>query len=119
VLEATLVVRADGLYARVDDSSALWGPLFGETSAGDGDTIVLNVSQDGRPFVVAPAPLGLLTFAAGSGAPSVAVGVDGTIYLDVTSGRMYGPKAAGAWPSTLIGTLVRDATTDEPPAKGA
>ena len=33
------------------------------------------------------------------------------IYLDYTNGRMYGPKAAGAWPGTPIGILVRDATT--------
>jgi hypothetical protein len=64
-------------------------------------------------------PSGASTFTAGTGAPSAGVGVDGAIYLDTASGRMYGPKAAGAWPSSPIGILVRDATTYDQLAKGA
>jgi uncharacterized protein DUF5907/collagen triple helix repeat protein len=50
-------------------------------------------------------------FVAGTGAPAAGTGVNGAIYLDVATGRMYGPKAAGAWPATPIGILMRDATT--------
>lgn len=41
----------------------------------------------------------------GSGAPSSGTGVDGNFYLDQTAHVLYGPKAAGAWPSgtSLVG----------------
>lgn len=54
---------------------------------------------------------GASTFVTGTGAPTAGTGVDGAVYLDASNGRMYGPKAAGAWPATAIGILVRDATT--------
>lgn len=63
-------------------------------------------------------PSGASTFMAGTGAPSAAVGVDGAMYLDVSNGRFYGPKAAGAWPPTPIGILMRDATTYDMESKG-
>ena len=53
-----------------------------------------------------------------SGAPGAGVGVDGGIYLDYASGRMYGPKAAGAWPGTPIGRLVTDSMTYAQEAAG-
>jgi hypothetical protein len=42
----------------------------------------------------------------GNGAPSALVGNDGDFYIDKTAWRIYGPKAAGAWPGSsqsLIG----------------
>lgn len=63
-------------------------------------------------------PSGASTFVSGAGAPTAGVGVDGAIYLDTVNGRMYGPKAAGAWPGLPIGILVRDATTYDQLAKG-
>jgi hypothetical protein len=63
-------------------------------------------------------PSGAATFLSGTGAPGAGVGVDGAIYLDVSNGRMYGPKTAGAWSATPIGILVRDATTYDQLAKG-
>jgi len=56
-------------------------------------------------------PSGASTFVAGTGPPTGATGVDGAMYLDTASGRFYGPKAAGTWPATPVGILVRDATT--------
>jgi Collagen triple helix repeat (20 copies) len=56
-------------------------------------------------------PSGASTFVSGVGAPTAGVGVDGALYLDTVSGRMYGPKAAGAWPAAPIGRLVTDAMT--------
>lgn len=64
-------------------------------------------------------PSGASTFVTGTGAPSAGLGVDGAVYLDAASGRFYGPKAAGAWPSTAIGILVRDATTYDQLAHGS
>jgi hypothetical protein len=53
-----------------------------------------------------PGPSGASTFVSGVGAPSAGVGVDGAIYLDVSSMRLWGPKASGAWPSVAIGRIV-------------
>jgi PKD repeat protein len=58
------------------------------------------------------------SFVSGTGTPTAAVGATGAIYLDVTSGLRYGPKAAGAWPGTPIAypaSTPADATTS---AKG-
>jgi hypothetical protein len=41
----------------------------------------------------------------GSGAPAGGTGVNGDFYIDTAAWDIYGPKAAGAWPSgvSLIG----------------
>ena len=39
------------------------------------------------------------TIRTGSGAPTGATGVDGDYYFDTVAGVLYGPKAAGAWPT--------------------
>jgi hypothetical protein len=46
------------------------------------------------------------TVLSGSGAPGVGTGVDGDFYIDITSTRIYGPKASGAWGSgtSMVGT---------------
>jgi hypothetical protein len=54
---------------------------------------------------------GAASFVSGTGAPTAGVGVDGSIYLDTTTGRMWGPKTAGAWPSTAFGRLLPLAPT--------
>jgi hypothetical protein len=54
VLEGELVVQAGERWARVDGSAALWGPLIGGTGLDAGTTVVLAISQDGRPFVIYP-----------------------------------------------------------------
>lgn len=51
-------------------------------------------------------PSGAATFLSGAGAPTSGVGVDGSIYLDTASLRLWGPKAAGVWPSTALGRLM-------------
>jgi hypothetical protein len=50
-------------------------------------------------------------FLAGTGAPAAGVGFNGAIYLDTASLRLWGPKAAGAWPGTALGRLVPLAPT--------
>jgi hypothetical protein len=74
-----------------------------------------NQAVAGNDARLAAAPA---TFATGSGAPTAGVGADGGVYLDYVSGRFYGPKAAGAWPSTPLGVLVQDATTYDRLSKG-
>ena len=59
----------------------------------------------------ATGPSGASTFVSGTGAPTAGMGVDGAIYLDTASGRMYGPKSAGAWPGTSFGRVVPLAPT--------
>lgn len=51
------------------------------------------------------------TIRSGAGAPSAGTGNDGDFYFDTTAGRLYGPKAAGAWPATgtsLVGPAGAD-----------
>ena len=59
----------------------------------------------------AQGPSGASTFVSGTGAPSAGTGVDGSIYLDTATGRMWGPKAAGAWPGAAFGRLLELAPT--------
>jgi len=47
-----------------------------------------------------------VTFVSGTGPPSGTVGDNGAVYLDRTSLRFYGPKAAGAWPGTAFARLM-------------
>jgi hypothetical protein len=47
-------------------------------------------------------PSGASTFVSGAGAPTAGVGVDGAIYLDTATRRLWGPKTAGAWPSSAF-----------------
>jgi hypothetical protein len=54
----------------------------------------------------AQGPSGASTFMQKAGAPTATDGVDGAVCLDTTTGRMWGPKASGAWPATPIGRLV-------------
>lgn len=56
-------------------------------------------------------PSGASTFVSGSGAPTAGIGVDGAIYTDTASGKMWGPKAAGAWPAAPFGRLLLPGNT--------
>lgn len=53
----------------------------------------------------------------GSGAPGAGLGVDGDLYLNLSTGDFYGPKASGAWGSPVLATglnaLVAAAATSE------
>lgn len=64
--------------------------------------------------------IGAADYIAGSGAPTAGDGVDGNYYLDVTTGDIYGPKAAGVWPGTTVGNAyTNQLATVAPPAVGA
>lgn len=55
------------------------------------------------------------SFVSGTGAPTAAVGANGAVYLDVATGRLYGPKAANVWPGTPIAAGIAASIVD---AKG-
>ncbi|MDB5946137.1 MAG: hypothetical protein JWQ33_1163, partial [Ramlibacter sp.] len=63
----------------------------GAAPAGSGDLFVGAASS--------PVVLALLS---GSAPPTSDLGANGDFYLDSTSGRLYGPKAQGAWPSASL-----------------
>jgi hypothetical protein len=56
-------------------------------------------------------PSGASTFVSGAGAPTASTGVDGSIYLDTATGRVWGPKASGAWPAAALGRVIPLAPT--------
>jgi hypothetical protein len=59
----------------------------------------------------AQGPSGASTFVSGTGAPGAGTGVDGSVYLDTASGRIWGPKAAGAWPASAFARAIALAPT--------
>lgn len=59
----------------------------------------------------APGPAGPVTFLVKAGPPTGADGVDGAVYLDSTSLRLWGPKAAGAWPAAAFARVMPLAPT--------
>jgi hypothetical protein len=49
---------------------------------------------------------GTSSFMSGTGVPTAATGVDGSVYLDLATTQFWGPKTAGAWPAKPMGHLV-------------
>jgi len=48
-------------------------------------------------------------------APSNAIGEDGNYFLDVSTGDVYGPKAAGVWPAAAINNVFDTALSNATP----
>ena len=61
------------------------GPAVSTAPAGSA-AIILSNGQVARSIV------------GGSGLPAASLGVDGDYFLDMGAGRLFGPKAGGAWP---------------------
>ena len=61
------------------------------------------------------------TVLSGSGAPTNSVGVNGDFYIDLISGRLYGPKASATWGGffSLIGPTGATGSTGATGATGA
>jgi hypothetical protein len=51
-------------------------------------------------------PSGTSSFVSGTGAPTAGIGVDGSVYLDLSTRYMWGPKASGAWPGSAFARYV-------------
>jgi hypothetical protein len=68
LLEGVLVVRSEGRYARIDGVAALMGPLVGADGLVDGASILVAISQNGRPWVNGgnAAGMGVLLYASGA-----------------------------------------------------
>jgi|LakMenEpi03Aug12_release.lakeMendotaPanAssembly.Ray.scaffolds.fasta_scaffold145156_3 hypothetical protein len=71
---------ANGKFLTSNGTTASWASII----AGDGNTLTANY---------------------GGSAPGAGVGNNGDYALDSSTGNVYGPKAAGAWPSTAAFTL--------------
>lgn len=78
-------------------------------------TAAYMLAAPGRMLVLgsadSPAPAGPVTFVSGTGPPAAGTGDDGAIYLDTASRRVWGPKAAGAWPAAAFARLMPLAPT--------
>ena len=55
-----------------------------------------------HPDVTATGTIDLSGWAVGEGPPSAGTGIDGQLYLDTSSGLVYGPKASGSWGSVIF-----------------
>ena len=53
VLEGRLVVRPDGRYVDIDGTGALWGPSIGGADFPAGATVLVAITQEGRPWLLA------------------------------------------------------------------
>ena len=58
------------------------------------------------------------TLRTGVGAPADALGNDGDFYLDTATETLYGPKAAGAWPTTGVSLIGPQGPQGEPGGTG-
>ncbi len=75
-----------------DGALATAWTLYAKLSATSGDW------DAGQPMEGAKGDTGTnVVWLAAAGAPAGATGADGDMYLDTTTGDVYGPKAAGAW----------------------
>lgn len=84
-----------------------WGPCAlvpADAEPERGDDCLVLLDEEETPWVLINIPGG--TFISGSGPPTADVGVDGGLYLDLTTLRVYGPKANGAWPAAPLARLM-------------
>jgi hypothetical protein len=68
----------------------------------------MNIAVDLVGYTVPLSAAGGVTGAAplfvGTGPPAATVGVDGAVYLDTSTGQLFGPKAGGVWPTSPLPT---------------
>jgi hypothetical protein len=104
-----------------------WMLRFGSFPAEDDEGMVVY-TEDGEPWLVAWHRVvstagggGGGGFLSGSGAPDPGTGSDGEFYIDTDDWTIYGPKAAGAWPSgaSLVGPIGPTGLTGATGAAGA
>jgi hypothetical protein len=101
-------------FISVSKANGLWTitPNFRTLQGGTPSANYLVAVQDKNTGQFASIPSTSFVGASGTGdgnvhfdnyagaAPLAAVGLNGDYAVDVTNGRGYGPKAAGAWPAT-------------------
>lgn len=102
---------ADNRYANVVLGAAtVTVPNLNGVPPGATGRVCYVLADDSRMWVLGTlnvaTPGAAQTFLSGTGPPAPATGTDGAVYLDTASGRMWGPKAAGAWPAVALGRLL-------------
>jgi hypothetical protein len=82
------------------------GPTGAQGPKGDTGSQGPTGAQGPKGDTGSQGPSGASTFMAKAGPPAAGDGVDGTVYLDTSNLRFWGPKAAGAWPSSAFARVV-------------
>ena len=77
----------------------------------DGTTWIAAGGGGGTGPPGPPGVSGTSSFMSGTGTPNAGIGVDGSVYLDLATTQFWGPKTAGAWPSSPMGHLVANVMT--------
>jgi hypothetical protein len=54
IVDGKICERSDGMYVKVDDSQALWGPVVGGTGLDEDSQVCVAVAQDGTIYVIYP-----------------------------------------------------------------
>jgi hypothetical protein len=54
VLQGKLIKQGGKSYAKIDNRTALWGPIFGADELSNGTDIVVVLDQNNKPYVVYP-----------------------------------------------------------------
>jgi hypothetical protein len=54
ILQGKLVKQGGKSYAKIDNRSALWGPVLGADTLDSGIDIVVAIDQNNKPYVVYP-----------------------------------------------------------------
>ena len=85
-----------------------WEPRGTELPVADAKCLIVFDSRDDAwvPMWRGVTAIPAVTFESGEGVPDDSVGQDGAIYLDRDTYLVYGPKAAGVWPSDPFAKLL-------------
>ncbi len=99
------VLGANGDFFLDGTAKVLYGPKNTGIWPASGLSLVGQAGQQGRPGQDgadgADGSAGN-TVLNGAGTPAAALGADGDFYIDTSTWRLFGPKAAGAWPAFSI-----------------
>lgn len=79
--------------------------IYGPKTAGAWGSAVSIVGPTGSTGGTGPTGPAGAAVLNGAGAPTAGIGVNGDFYIDTTNTRLYGPKAAGAWPGTYTSLI--------------
>lgn len=81
-----------------------WATRFALLASGLSRVATFSLLLALAPAAQAQTPPGpqVLSGNTGGAAPNVATGVEGNFFLDISSGKMWGPKTAGSWGSSIV-----------------
>lgn len=98
----SVVVLSDAEFSVIGPSaqSALFSSFSQTTAVGAANGVATLDSSGLVPLSELPISAQSL-YLAGTGVPSASLGLNGDYYLDQNTGNLYGPKASGAWGSSV------------------